>query len=50
MLIFFSMQLSIMSARQVEMAQKLALLELLARENETEKDEPAEEAARLSAD
>jgi hypothetical protein len=50
MLIFFSMQLSILSARQVEMAQKLALQELAAREKETEKDEPGQEAARLSVD
>jgi hypothetical protein len=52
MLIFFSMQLSIISARQIEMAQKMALLELLAREKEREIDkvEPGEEAAHLPAD
>lgn len=42
MLIFFSMQLSILSARQVEMAQKMALAELQAQEVKAERDEPSE--------
>jgi hypothetical protein len=40
MLIFFSMQLSILSKRQIEMAQKMALADLAAREQETGQDEP----------
>lgn len=40
MLIFFSMQLSIISARQVEMAQKMALYELLEGQEKMETDEP----------
>jgi hypothetical protein len=40
MLIFFSMQLSILSKRQIEMAQKMALTDLAAREQETGPDEP----------
>lgn len=40
MLIFFSMQLSIISARQVEMAQKMALYELLEEQEKMETDEP----------
>lgn len=42
MLIFFSMQLSILSARQVEMAQKMALAELQAQEVKAERDESGE--------
>lgn len=40
MLIFFSMQISILSARQVEMAQKMALKEMEEQEKKAGKDEP----------
>jgi hypothetical protein len=39
MLIFFSMQLSIISARQVEMAQKIALYELQAQERKEDRQD-----------
>ena len=41
-LIFFSMQLSIISARQVEMAQKMALYDLQVQEAKAKLDEPGE--------
>ena len=41
-LIFFSMQLSIISARQVEMAQKMALHDLQVQEAKAKRDEPGE--------
>ena len=41
MLIFFSMQISILSARQIEMAQKMALKELEEQKKEVQ-DEPGE--------
>jgi len=41
-LIFFSMQLSIISARQVEMAQKMALYDLQVQEAKAKRDEPGE--------
>lgn len=40
MLIFFSMQISILSARQVEIAQKMALKEMEEQEKKAGKDEP----------
>jgi hypothetical protein len=42
MLIFFSMQISTISARQVEMAQKMALYDLREREMKAQQDEPGE--------
>ncbi len=40
MLIFFSVQLSLIAARQVELAQAIALADLLAREKAEEANEP----------
>ena len=42
-LIFFSVQLSIISARQVELAQAIALSELLAKDRQSESDTSGQE-------